>query len=155
MSSLPNHRHEAFARALTEGMTPRQAFVAAGYTANLEAGPYKLGRTAPIRRRVKELQAKAAEDHGQTMAVLLAELDQARVQAMDNRQYAAAIAAIMGKGKLLGLLVEKIEDLTVRKPALIPTKATEMSEAEWLKMVNKAIPGSADFTTPPPDTKLN
>ena len=61
---------------------------------------------------------------------------------MDNRQYAAAIAAIMGKGKLLGLLVEKIEDLTVRKPSLIPTKATEMSEAEWLKMVNKAIPGS-------------
>lgn len=155
MPTLQNHRHEAYARAITEGMTPGMAFRAAGYTANLDFGPYKLGRSAPIRRRIKELQAKAAEDHGQTMAVLLAELDQARIQAMDNRQYAAAIAAIMGKGKLLGLLVDKVEDLTVRKPSLIPTKATEMSEAEWLKMVNKAIPGSADFTHAPPGEKLN
>jgi hypothetical protein len=51
------------------------------------------------------------------------------------------------------LLVEKVEDLTVRKPSLIPTKATEMTEKEWLKMVNQTIPGSADFNPPP--EKLN
>jgi hypothetical protein len=49
----------------------------------------------------------------------------------DPAQVSAAVAATMGVGKLLGLVVDK-SDVTIRsKPALLPTKQLELSEDDW------------------------
>ncbi|RJT38686.1 hypothetical protein D3227_15575 [Mesorhizobium waimense] len=58
---------------------------------------------------------------------------------------AAGVAAIMGKARLLGLVVDKTEVATViRKPARSPTTDTRMSLEEWqAKFAPKRVdPGS-------------
>lgn len=60
--------------------------------------------------RVQELQAKAVERNQLTVDDLIAELEEARVAAFaaNNPQTAAAVAATMGKAKLLGFLTDKV-----------------------------------------------
>ncbi len=61
--------------------------------------------------RVKELQAAHAQRHQVTVDDLLAELEQARQAALtaETAQSSAAVAATMGKAKLLGLDKQVIE----------------------------------------------
>lgn len=61
--------------------------------------------------RVAELQQSVVKRHEVTVDSLMLELEEARVAAMgaSNPQSAAAVAATMGKAKLAGLLVDKIE----------------------------------------------
>lgn len=62
-----------------------------------------------------------------------------------QRLPAAGVAAILGKARLLGLVVDKAEIATVvRKPARSPTTDTRMSLEEWqAKFVPKRVdPGS-------------
>ena len=58
--------------------------------------------------RVSELQEQARKRHEVTIDTLTAELDEARQQAKDDPKGASAhVAAIMGKAKLHGLLVDR------------------------------------------------
>lgn len=67
-----------------------------------------------------------------TVDSLTAELEAARVKAMRAKQYAAAIAATMGKAKLHGFLVDRAEiDMTIRRPMSEPTDVKQMSLEEW------------------------
>lgn len=61
--------------------------------------------------RVKELQADLAERHKLTVDDLLRELEEARTAALtaETAQSSAAVAATMGKAKLLGLDKQVIE----------------------------------------------
>lgn len=61
--------------------------------------------------RVKELQAAHAKRHQLTVDDLLKELEEARVTALtaETAQSSAAVAATMGKAKLLGLDKQVIE----------------------------------------------
>ena len=51
----------------------------------------------------------AAKRNEITQDDLLSELEQARQSALDNQQASAAVAASMGKAKLLGMIVERKE----------------------------------------------
>jgi phage terminase small subunit len=63
-----------------------------------------------VAERVVELQAEARERSLVTVECLTEELEQARLLAMaDEKGASAAVAAIMGKAKLHGLLVERRE----------------------------------------------
>lgn len=61
--------------------------------------------------RVAELQQSLVKRHEVTVDSLMLELEEARTAAMGatNPQSAAAVAATMGKAKLAGLLIDKIE----------------------------------------------
>ena len=71
--------------------------------------------------KLEELKAEAAERNKITVDDLIKELQEAREAALaaNNPQSAAAVAATMGKAKLLGMLTDKI-DSTVTTRSLDP-----------------------------------
>jgi hypothetical protein len=112
MAPLRNVRHEAFARELIEaqrhGRTQAEAYQRAGYRAAYDGAEASAARLignvrAGITARVQELMANGAKKAAVTVASLLAELEQARAAAQDDRQFSAAVAAIAGKARLSGL----------------------------------------------------
>lgn len=65
----------------------------------------KLLDNAKVALRVKELQGEIKQRHNVTVDSLLAELEEARQKALsaETPQSSAAVAATMGKAKLVGL----------------------------------------------------
>lgn len=79
-----------------------------------------------------ELQAKAARRSEITVDDLVAELEDMRKLAMACKNPAAGVAAVMGKAKLLGLIVDKAEvATTLRKPLREPGEIDQMSLEDW------------------------
>jgi phage terminase small subunit len=122
MPALKNPRHEAFARAIFAGLfepnpypTHGHAYVAVGYRAigageaggAAEVNACRLLKKAKILERVQELQAQAAEDAKETAEKCVQELNQLRKDAHSNKAYGAAVAAVMGKAKILNLIVDQ------------------------------------------------
>ena len=109
-------KQEAFALAYVETGNASEAYRRA-YNA-VKMKPETVNRTAKglldnrkIAARVAELQAEHVERHKLTVDDLLAELEQARQAALtaETAQSSAAVAATMGKAKLLGLDKQVIE----------------------------------------------
>ena len=69
--------------------------------------------------RLEGLRAKLRKRHEMTVDDLVAELEEARKLAFETDKAAAAVAATMGKAKLLGLVVEKQETSIVQPPKII------------------------------------
>lgn len=109
-------KQEAFARAYVETGNASEAYRQA-YNVGVNTKPETVWRKASellsdgkVTARVDELQAEAKERTMITVESLTAELEQARILAMDDDKGAsAAVSAVMGKAKLHGLLVEKAE----------------------------------------------
>ncbi len=76
-------------------------------TVNVEA--CKLSKTPNVALRIMELQEDCAERAAVTADSIAAELEEARLLAIDIDQPAAAVSAAMGKAKVFGLLVDKKE----------------------------------------------
>jgi phage terminase small subunit len=118
MPALKNIRHEQFARNLVEitksGGTRAAAYTASGYRAKNGAAEANASRLlsdakAGVAQRVEELMLNGAKRAEVTVASLLAELEEARAGAQDDKQFAAATSAAMAKAKLSGMLVDKVE----------------------------------------------
>ena len=118
MPALKNPRHEAFARAIFDGLfqpnpypTHGHAYVAVGYRAkgvgeaggSAEVNASRLLKNAKILDRVRELQQQAAELTKETAEKCVQELNELRRDAHSNKAYGAAVAAVMGKAKILNL----------------------------------------------------
>ena len=158
MPALRNPRHEAFAQAIFIGIfrpdlypTHGTAYNAAGYRAKnarkpggaAEANASRLLKNAKIFDRIAELQREAAQDAKETVDKCVAELNEDRRDAKAQGQHAAAISAVMGKAKLLGLVTEKHEDVT--KPDF--SKATSLNDIglKLLQAVGYESPSSDDI----------
>jgi phage terminase small subunit len=158
MPVLRNPRHEAFARAIFRGIfepdlypTQGAAYAAAGYTSrnigkpggSAEAAASQLLKKVKILDRVRELQAQAADQVKETIDKCVAELNEDRRDAKAQGQHSAAISAVMGKAKLLGLVTDKHEDVT--KPDF--SKATSLQDIglKLLQSVGYASPSDADI----------
>jgi phage terminase small subunit len=74
-----------------------------------EAG--KMMANPTISLRIEELQEEAKQRNAITVESLIKELEEARDAALkaDNPQSSAAVAATMGKAKLLGMLTDKLD----------------------------------------------
>src|SRR6266487_976554 len=122
MPVLPNPRHEAFARAIFVGLcspnlypTRGHAYNAAGYRAkdagkaggSAEVAACNLLKKIKIFDRVRELQAQAAEHAAESADKCVQELNQRRKDAHSDKAYGAAVAAVMGKAKILNLVVDQ------------------------------------------------
>ena len=109
MPVLKNTRHETFAQGLAKGKTSDEAYADAGFKPN-RGNATRLKANESVSDRVKELQAQGAERALVSIESLTEELEDARRLAMaDEKGASAAVAAVMGKAKLHGLLVEKNE----------------------------------------------
>ena len=121
MPVLPNPRHEAFAQAIFVGLcspnlypTRGHAYKAAGYRAkdagkaggSAEVAACNLLKKIKIFDRVRELQAQAAERAQESADKCVEELNQIKREAQADRAYSAAVAAVLGKVKILGLAKE-------------------------------------------------
>lgn len=130
-----NPRQERFCLGLAEGLPQSRAYVDAGYTARgnaAEVSASQLLRNPKVAARIAELQAAAAKRSEITVDDLVAQLDDLRKLAIACKNPAAGVAAIMGKAKLLGLIVDKAEvATTLRKPLREPGEINQMSLDEW------------------------
>ncbi|RJT36223.1 Terminase small subunit [Mesorhizobium waimense] len=130
-----NIRQERFCLGLAEGLPQSRAYIEAGYTARgnaAEVEASKMVRLPKVTARVAELQAKAARRSEITVDDLVAELDTMLKLAVACKNPAAGVSAIMGKAKLLGLIVDKAEiATTLRKPMREPSEVKQMTLEEW------------------------
>jgi hypothetical protein len=85
-----------------------ESFADAGYERN-DGNAVTLSRRPEIADRIKELKGAAAEVAVVTTASLIAEAEAARVGAMNDANWAAAVAAVREKGVLSGKRVERAE----------------------------------------------
>jgi hypothetical protein len=125
MPVLPNPRHEVFALAIFAGLAGKTRIDRAHSTAYLKAYPNcgkgnsaeaaasrLLRRVKPISERIRELQAKLANDTKETREKVVSELNELKSLAQAKHAYGAAVSAVMGKAKLLNLITDRIEDVT-------------------------------------------
>ena len=121
MPALQNPRHERYAQLIFEGLTngeskpyfQSRAYIAAGYTARDTDRNHRSAQASSSRllsrviHRVRELQAQAAERAQETAEKCVQELNQLRRDAHADKAYAAAVSAVMGKAKILNLIVDQ------------------------------------------------
>jgi phage terminase small subunit len=87
----------------------RQAYDHNGNDATACRGAHDVLHRQTVAAYVANLQAEHRERHKVTVDQLTDQLEKARQVAMDNRNAAAAVQAIMGKAKLHGLLVDRTQ----------------------------------------------
>lgn len=137
MPKLRNARHELYAQGLAKGLTQKVAYIEAGFrsTGNgIDVNANRLLKNPTVAARLAELLQKHARKVEVTVESLVAELDEMRRKAIELKQVAAGVAAIMGKAKLLGLITDKIDMDVVRKPMREPGDyPKQMSLDEWQK----------------------
>jgi hypothetical protein len=109
MAPLKNPKHETFVQLLLQGETAIDAHERVGYRRS-DANSSRLKSHPRVAARLAELQSEIAEKTVTTVEGLIAELEQARVQASSLNQLSAATAAILGKAKISGLMApQKLE----------------------------------------------
>jgi hypothetical protein len=130
-----NARQERFCLFLVEGLPQSRAYIEAGYIARgnaAEVEASKMVRLPKVVARVAELQALAAQRSAVTIDILVGELDDMLRLAHECENPSAGVSAVMGKAKLLGLVVDRAEVAsTVRKPMRETTDVKQMSLEEW------------------------
>ena len=110
MPVLKNAKHERFAQELAKGKSQAEAYVAAGYKPSRSAAT-RLAADVNICERLAAIQERGAVRAELTLADIIDELEEARQVALTaaTPQSGSAVAATMGKAKLLGLVVDKAE----------------------------------------------
>ena len=117
MPALQNPRHERYAQLIVEGLangdskpySQSRAYIAAGYTArdgdrnNRSAQASSSRLLSRVIQRVRELQAIGAQNAVETVEKMARELNEIQYEARADKAHAAAVAAVMGKAKLLNI----------------------------------------------------
>ena len=106
MPVIQNAKWERFAQFLAKGKTIEASYSLAGYKPH-RGNAHRLSTYESVRRRVAEIQGRAAKRVEVTIESLTTELEEARQIAVKGEQASGAVAATMGKAKLHGLIVEK------------------------------------------------
>lgn len=106
MPALSDPKHEMFANLIFNGAKVGQAYVDSGYAPHASSAS-RLRSSAKVRARIDELQARQQIRHDVTVDTITKELDEAAKDAAKDSGHAARVAAIMGKAKLHGLIIDK------------------------------------------------
>ena len=103
-----NGRQEAFASGIAKGKTQGKAYKDAGYQDH-DPNATRMIKKDKIKDRIAELQAKAANRATITTGTLVEMLIEDRELAREASQAGAAVSAVNGIGKLLGLITDKVQ----------------------------------------------
>lgn len=138
---------QRFFLAVLEGNEPAQALIVARTPRGQQ--PPKIKRSTAMSqgsRMMRNPAIKAALARARANVVARVELrvEDLVEQLMETRrvafaceppQLSAAVAATMGAGKLLGLVIDRSQIEHLRnKPSPVPTKALELDETEWRRL---------------------
>jgi phage terminase small subunit len=126
MAPLSNARHEAFAQHLAKGLSASEAYIAAGYAESRSAAS-RLSTNVNVRSRLSELQSKAAARTIVTVGDIARQLDEDRAFAVSTGSASAAVSATLGKAKVLGLIVDKAENVNTN----YNISDEPLTDAEW------------------------
>ena len=121
MPTLSNPRHERYAQLIVDGLnhgepkpySQSRAYIAAGYTAKDVGKRSGSAQAASSRllfrviQRVRELQHIAAKNAAETAEKMARELNEIQYEARADKAHAAAVAAVLGKAKLLNISGEQ------------------------------------------------
>lgn len=126
MPVLKNPKHERFVQEIVKGKSQREAYRLAGYDAKADsvadAAASRLLGDVKARARLEELQGRVAEKAVVTAHSILQELDEARLMAKHLEQPSAMVAAIMGRAKVAGVVIDRKE---VGKPGDFDNMTTD------------------------------
>lgn len=153
MPVLSNIRYERLAQNLAKGLPQHEAFTKAGFQMKASANRSDASKAAnkpDVRARVNELLERQAKRIDVTIDKLVEELDIMFKLSLATKQPSAGVGAVMGKAKLLGLIIDKaeVENSTVRRPMRNPGDDNKMSMDEWQKKF--APPPPAEINAKPP-----
>lgn len=146
MAAKLTPKQEAFCQALIETGSASDAYRRAYNAGDMK--PATVNREAKaltdnpkIATRLAELQREHAERHEITVDSLVAELEAARVKAMESaRGVSAAVSATMGKAKLLGLIADKVEHTGKDgKPIETATRSEVTLDEKSLELLKRFI----------------
>jgi hypothetical protein len=153
MPALDNPRWERFAQAIVEGLangdrkpySQGRAYIAAGYTAKDQgkrggsaecAASRLLNRVKPILERVRELQAIAARNAAETAEKMARELNEIQYEARADKAHAAAVAAVLGKAKVLNIAPDE------------SAKPIDFAQAKSMQDIGRKLLQSVGFKEP-------
>jgi type II secretory ATPase GspE/PulE/Tfp pilus assembly ATPase PilB-like protein len=112
-------KQEAFAQAVASGMNQsdayRLAYNAKGKAAGINVSACKLMADPNVSLRVSQIRAKGAERAAVTLEGHLQTLADLRDAAEKAKQFSAAIAAEIARGKASGIHIEKSEQTVTTK----------------------------------------
>src|SRR5215472_15592903 len=150
MPVLQNPRHEAFAQAIFNGIVGAKGVASSQAEAYRRAGYHVTnGNSARacasrlltfangIGERVEELQAQAAERAQESADKCVQELNQLRRDAHSDKAYGAAVAAVMGKAKILNLVLDQP-----------PSTSVDFSSANSMQDIGRKLLQSIGFASP-------
>ena len=150
MPALPNPRHERYAQLIVEGLadgdskpySQSRAYIAAGYTAKdlgKRGGSAQAASSRLLFRvihRVRELQQIAARNATETVEKMARELNEIQFEARADKAHGAAVAAVLGKAKILNIGAEQ------------QPQATDFKEANSMHEIGRRLLQSVGFTEP-------
>jgi phage terminase small subunit len=135
-------KQQAFVQALLKGATYAQAYKKAGFPGGramsdqvaTSNGSRLLKSNADIQGAMKVMREELRERAMLEACDLIEMLQNTRriAEAADPPQASAAVAAIMGMAKLLGIAVDRSEAHVIHhKPAPLPTAVVELTKEDW------------------------
>src|SRR5262249_44596311 len=152
MPPLQNPRHERYAQLIVEGLangepkpyTQSRAYIAAGYTAKdvgRRGGSAQAASSRLLFRvihRVRELQQIAARNAAETAEKMARELNEIQYEARADKAHGAAVAAVLGKAKVLNIPVEQHEIM----------HRIEFNSAQSMQHIGRKLLQSVGFASP-------
>jgi hypothetical protein len=152
MPSLQNTRHERYAQLIVEGLnhgdpkpySQSRAYITAGYTAKdlgKRGGSAQAASSRLLFRvihRVRELQQIAARNAAETAEKMARELNEIQYEARADKAHGAAVAAVLGKAKVLNIPVERHEIIN----------KIEFNSAQSMQDIGRKLLQSVGFESP-------
>lgn len=150
MTTKLNARQELFVQGLLAGKTAGQAYADAGYKPNAPHGG-RLAKNGKILARLEELRKPVVQSVQMTLEGHLRDLQGLRNMATTAKQFGAAIAAEISRGKAAGLYVERkligvrhLEKMTNDELAdLLGAIETEIGASEGSSLAHQEPAGRA------------
>jgi hypothetical protein len=150
MPPLENPRHERYAQLIVEGLangdskpySQSRAYIAAGYTAKdlgKRGGSAQAASSRLLFRvihRVRELQQIAARNATETVEKMTRELNEIQYEARADKAHGAAVAAVLGKAKILNIGAEQ------------QPQATDFKQANSMQDIGRKLLQSIGFASP-------
>jgi len=143
-------RQQAFVQALLKGATYAQAYKKAKFPGSPAMTDYvatvngsRLAKNnADVQMALKAMRAEAAERaqlEVHDLVNMLLRVRQIAEEAVPP-QASAAVGAVMGIGKLLGLAIDRSEaHVILHKPAPLPTSLVELSAEDWKRQFDPTM----------------
>ena len=95
-----------------------------------------LNRVKPIIDRVRELQAVAARNAAETAEKMARELNEIQYEARADKAHAAAVAAVLGKARILNIVPEE------------SAKPIDFAQAKSMQDLGRKLLQSVGFASP-------